>query len=65
MAVLKKKTMRLNEMLDTGIVKEGDLLRYKACPEAPPSLFPTAKEAEDYSVLDYTMQKTRISSRHS
>ena len=32
MAVVKKKTMRLNEMLDTGIVQEGDMLRYKARP---------------------------------
>lgn len=29
MALVKKKTMRLNEMLDTSIVKEGELLRYK------------------------------------
>lgn len=25
----KKKTMRLNEMLETGLVEEGQLLRYK------------------------------------
>ena len=29
MAVFKKKTMRLNEMLETGLVAEGELLRYK------------------------------------
>ena len=29
MSVYKKKTMRLNEMLETGLVKEGELLRYK------------------------------------
>ncbi len=30
MAVYKKKTMRLNEMLDEKLVLEGELLRYKA-----------------------------------
>ena len=30
MAVYKKKTMRLNEMLDEKIVQEGEMLRYKA-----------------------------------
>jgi len=31
MSVYKKKTMRLNEMLETGLVEEGQLLRYKVC----------------------------------
>ena len=29
MAVYKKKTMRLNEMLEVGLVQDGDMLRYK------------------------------------
>lgn len=29
MAVLKKKTMRLAEMLDSQLVNEGEMLRYK------------------------------------